>query len=93
MAGKEWTRLFMTTDDETLIRKPEATSLSQSEASIKTNADNFLNNPEDVYKTFGPIPPERIWNKDEIVSTAVQNLPKIIAPKGVEHTGNISRTQ
>jgi hypothetical protein len=68
MAGEEWTRLFMTTHSEQmLIRKPEATSLSQSPSLNKINNDNLFNNFEDVHMIFGPIPRERIRNTDKTV--------------------------
>nr|XP_023020648.1 uncharacterized protein LOC111509188 [Leptinotarsa decemlineata] len=95
-AGEEWMRLFLKrhfNEGGLAIRNPEKTSMSRATSFNKSNVSRFFDNLEDVHRCFGPFPPERIWNEDEIGVTTVQNPPKIVAPKGVKQVGNVTSAE
>ncbi len=88
-AGVEWLRYFMKRHPSLSIRKPEATSIARSTNFNKVNVDKFFTNLEDIYKRFGPIMPDRIWNVDETEVTTVPASSKIVAKKGVKQIGSV----
>ena len=88
MAGKEWMLSFMKRHQKISLRSPEATSMSRAigfnQRSVKGFFDVWAKIQDE--KQFNP---DMIFNLDETGITTVQNIPKVLAAKGLKQVGQI----
>ena len=89
MAGKEWMLCFMKRYQKISLRSPEATSMSRAigfnQRSVKGFFDLWAKIQDE--QQFNP---DMIFNFDETGITTVQNIPKVLAAKGLKQVGQIT---
>ena len=92
MAGKEWMLSFMKRHQKISLRSPEATSMSRAigfnQRSIKGFLDLWAKIQDE--RQFNP---DMIFNLDETGITTVQNIPKVLAAKGLKQVGQITAAE
>ena len=89
MAGKEWMLCFMKRHQKISLRSPEATSMSRAigfnQRSVKGFFDLWAKIQDE--RQFNP---DMMFNLDETGITMVQNIPKVLAAKGLKQVGQIT---
>ena len=92
MAGKEWMLGFMKRHQRISLRSPEATSMSRAigfnERSVASFFDLWVKTQAE--QKFNP---DMIFNLDETGITTVQNIPMVLATKGLKQVGQISAAE
>lgn len=92
MAGKGWLRMFRSRHKNISLRKPEATSLARATAFNRQNVLEFFTKYDTVLKR-NKYEPQQIWNVDETGLSTVQNVPKILAPKGIKQLASMTSAE
>ncbi|XP_067934193.1 uncharacterized protein [Watersipora subatra] len=85
-AGEKWLVGFMARNKKLSLRQPEATSIARAAAFTRRNVSSFFDSLEEVYKRTN-VDGSRIFNLDESGFITVQELPKVISPRGQKQVG------
>lgn len=91
-AGEDWCQGFRKRNSNISLRSPEATSMARAKAFSRENVKQFF----DLYKkaiSRHQFPPDRIFNLDETGVTTVQNVGKVLGPKGKKQVGAITSAE
>lgn len=89
MAGRDWSRNFMSRNAELSLRRPEPTSLARSTAFNRHTVDTFFEKLRTTIQK-NQFTPEKIWNVDETGVTTVHKPSKIIGQKGVKQVSKVT---
>ncbi|XP_067939553.1 uncharacterized protein [Watersipora subatra] len=85
-AGEKWLVGFIVRNKELSLQQPETTSIARAAAFTRRNVSSFFDSLEEVYKRTN-VDGSRIFNLDESGFTTVQELPKVISPRGQKQVG------
>ena len=88
-AGCDWLNGFLKRHPRWSIRSSEATSLARATAFNRTTISAFFDLLEQLIKKTG-VRGQRIFNLNESRFTTVQNVPKVIARKGLKQVGQVT---
>jgi hypothetical protein len=90
MAEIDWIQGFMKRHVYLSMRKPENTSLPRALSFNQSNVAKFYKNLQEVLFNID-FKPSNVFNIDESnMGTTVLNPPKVIAPKGKNHVGQMA---
>jgi hypothetical protein len=89
-AGSDWYRGFLKRNQETSLRKPEATSVNRITAFNKTEVDQYFCNLQKVMQKYN-FSPDRIYNVDESgISTVPKETARRLGPRAIKQFGVIA---
>ncbi|KAK3910370.1 ARS-binding protein 1 [Frankliniella fusca] len=90
IAGIEWFHGFQKRHPNISIRVPEACSIARAMAFNETNVNIFFNKLSEVRQRHASfMDGSRVYNLDETNTSTVQNVRKILSPKGVRQVHQI----